>query len=112
MRRLNMSLALVGALAVLGLGAMALFSAGASARIPRQAPPAGPAPLGGVVTTMTIRREPQMRQLLRIPDEMAVVAVLAMGDPTLRATRLRRDPVESFTTIDTVDGTPLPGPSA
>jgi nitroreductase len=68
--------------------------------------------VGGVVTTMTIRREPEMRQLLRIPDELAVMAVLAMGYPTHRATRLRRDPVESFTTIDTVDGPALPGPSA
>lgn len=66
--------------------------------------------VGGVVTTMTIRREPEMRALLHIPDEMAVLAVLAMGYPTHRATRLRRAPVESFTTIDTVDGASLPGP--
>ncbi len=66
--------------------------------------------VGGVVTTMTIRREPEMRALLHIPDELAVMAVLAMGYPTHRATRLRRGPVESFTTIDTVDGPPLPGP--
>jgi nitroreductase len=66
--------------------------------------------VGGVVTTMTIRREPEMRSLLHIPDELAVMAVLAMGYPTHRATRLRRGPVESFTTIDTVDGPPLPGP--
>ena len=60
--------------------------------------------LGGVLTTMTVTREPQVRELLSVPDEFAMVAVLALGHPVHRPTRLRRDPVESFATIDSFDG--------
>ena len=67
--------------------------------------------LGGVLTTMTVVREAAMKDLLEIPEEYAVVAVLAMGHPLgPRPTRLRRAPVESFTTIDTFGGSPLAGP--
>jgi nitroreductase len=60
--------------------------------------------LGGVITTMTTTREPDVRALLGVPDTFAVAAVLALGYPVTRPTRLRRDPVESFATIDTFDG--------
>lgn len=60
--------------------------------------------LGGVVTTVAITREPELRALLRIPDHYAVAAVLAMGYPVHQPKRLRRDPVESFATVDTFDG--------
>ena len=63
--------------------------------------------VGGVVTTMAVTREPQLRDLLSIPDEFAVAAVLALGYPVSRATRLRREPVESFATLDTFDGPPV-----
>lgn len=66
--------------------------------------------LGGVVTTMVVTREPEVKALLAIPDHFAIAAVLAMGYPVKQPTRLRRDPVESFTTIDTFTGTPLPAP--
>jgi len=68
--------------------------------------------LGGVLTTMTVTREPELKALLAVPDEFAIVAVLALGYPRQRATRLRRDPVESFATIDTFDGPALAGPEA
>lgn len=68
--------------------------------------------LGGVLTTMTIRREPEMKALLGVPDEYAVVAVLAMGYPVSRPRKLRRGSVSSFATIDRFDGTPLPDPTA
>ncbi len=68
--------------------------------------------LGGVMTTVAIRHEPELRTLLHVPEELAVAAVLAMGYPTERATRLRRRPVETFTTIDTYDGPELRGPDA
>ena len=64
--------------------------------------------LGGVLTTMTIRREPAMRELLGIPDDFAVAAVVALGHPARQPTRLRREPVESFTTVDRVDGPAFP----
>lgn len=66
--------------------------------------------LAGVLTTMTVTREPAMKELLRVPDEFAVAAVLAMGYPVSRPTRLRRAPVESFATVDTFDGPAVAGP--
>jgi nitroreductase len=60
--------------------------------------------LGGVFTTMAVRQEPAVRQLLHVNEEMAVAGVLALGYPSQRVTRLRRSPVESFTTVDRADG--------
>lgn len=66
--------------------------------------------LGGVVTTMTVTREPEVKALLGAPPELAIAAVVAMGHPTHQPTRLRRDPVETFATVDRVDGAPITGP--
>ncbi|HWJ98531.1 MAG TPA: nitroreductase family protein [Acidimicrobiales bacterium] len=66
--------------------------------------------LGGVVTTMTTTREPEVRDLLRVPDEFALAAVLALGYPVKRPQNLRRDPVESFATVDAFDGPPVVSP--
>src|SRR5437879_3393485 len=52
--------------------------------------------LGGVLTTMPIREEPSLKQLLAVPEHVAVAGVLALGYPERRATKLRRNPVESF----------------
>jgi len=61
--------------------------------------------LGGVVTTMPIRREEDVKALLGAPAELALAAVLALGYPReAPPTRLRRAPVASFTTVDRVDG--------
>jgi nitroreductase len=60
--------------------------------------------LGGVMTTMLVRQEPQVRALLGVPDEFSVAAVLALGHPVVRPTRLRRAAVEDFTTTDHFDG--------
>ena len=37
--------------------------------------------LGGVITTMPIRREDDVKALLGAPDEMALAAVIALGHP-------------------------------
>lgn len=66
--------------------------------------------LAGVMTTMHVVREPEVRELLRVPDEFAVAAVLALGYPVHRPTRLRREPVESFATVDTFDGPSITAP--
>lgn len=66
--------------------------------------------LGGVVTTMTTTREPEVKALLRVPDEFAVAAVLALGYPVKRPRNLRRDPVDSFATVDAFDGPPVEAP--
>ncbi|MGH9078522.1 MAG: nitroreductase family protein, partial [Acidimicrobiales bacterium] len=63
--------------------------------------------LAGVMTTMAVRDEVAVRRLLRIPDTVAVAGVLALGSPVHQPTRLRRDPVEGFTTVDRFDGPSL-----
>jgi nitroreductase len=65
--------------------------------------------LAGVITTMLVRREPQVRELLGIPDSHAVAAVLALGHPVRQPTRLRRAPVEQFTAINRYGGPALEG---
>lgn len=66
--------------------------------------------LGGVLTTMLIREEDTVRRLLGAPDNWAVAAVVALGHPVHAARRLRRRAVSSFTTVDRIDGPPLPDP--
>ena len=60
--------------------------------------------LGGVITTMPIRREPDLRQLFSIPDTVAVAALIVLGRPVSPARRLRRVPVEEFARVDRYDG--------
>lgn len=63
--------------------------------------------LGGVITTMPIRREPELGSLLGLPRMHAMAAVAVLGHPRRRPTELRRDPVEDFATLDRFDGPPL-----
>jgi nitroreductase len=63
--------------------------------------------LAGVMTTMATRREAEVRTLLSVPDTFAVAAVLALGRPVHQPTKLRRDRVEDFATIDRFDGPPV-----
>ena len=63
--------------------------------------------LGGVITTMVTRDEPTAKQLLGVPDEYAVAALLALGHPRAQPRQLRRAAVADFTTIDRFDGPPL-----
>ena len=60
--------------------------------------------LGGVITTMNVRREPGVRELLGIPEQFALAAVVALGWPEHQPTRLSRAPVGSFATVDRCDG--------
>jgi nitroreductase len=62
---------------------------------------------GGTLTTMAVPEEAQIRDLLGIPDTHAVAALLPLGKPTRQLTRLRRRPVEEFTTRDRFDGPPF-----
>lgn len=66
--------------------------------------------LGGVLTTMPIRQEPALKELLGVPAPLVAAGVIALGYPAgPRATRLRRNPVESFTTVDRYDGAAFTG---
>jgi nitroreductase len=63
--------------------------------------------LGGVITTMATRREADVKALFGAGDELALAAVIALGQPVRRPKRLRRAPVDAFTTVDRVDGEPF-----
>lgn len=60
--------------------------------------------LGGVITTMAIRREAEVKALLGAPAEMVVAAVIALGHPVRAARRLRRAAVADFASVDRIDG--------
>jgi nitroreductase len=62
------------------------------------------AELGGVMTTALCRQEPAVKELLGIPEGFALAALVALGHPKTTVTKLKRNPVESFTTIDRFDG--------
>jgi len=63
--------------------------------------------LGGVMTTVAMRREQEVRQALKIPVTFALASVMALGYPATHVTKLSRRPVESFTTLDAFDGEPF-----
>jgi len=60
--------------------------------------------LGGVLTTFVTAAEQEVAPLLHLPEHHALVALVALGVPEHQSTKLRRNPVEAFTTIDTFDG--------
>jgi nitroreductase len=63
--------------------------------------------LGGVMTTVAIKNEPALREILSLPEEFAVAAVLALGYPQRSITKLKRREVSEFTTVDSFDGAPF-----
>ncbi len=65
--------------------------------------------LGGTLTTFVAAKEPDVKALFHIPDHHAVAAMLPIGKPVKQLTRLRRNPVNAFATVDTFDGDSLAG---
>jgi nitroreductase len=63
--------------------------------------------LGGVMTTFLSRAEAEAAPLLGLPPDHALVATIFLGVPTHQNTKLRRNAVESFASIDRFDGPPL-----
>jgi nitroreductase len=63
--------------------------------------------LAGVITTMAIRREREVKDLLGVPDPLVLAAVIALGRPVHQPRRLTRLPVEEFATVDRFDGAPF-----
>lgn len=66
--------------------------------------------LAGVITTMAVRREAEVKELLHVPEGVALAAVVALGYPVRQPRRLTRRPVEEFTTLDRFDGAPFGSP--
>ena len=64
--------------------------------------------LGAALTTLIIPVEPKVKELLRIPEEQALAALIAVGYPAdPLPTKLKRKAVEEFTTRDSFDGEPF-----
>ena len=61
--------------------------------------------LGGVLTTYLAGKEPEVQNVLGIPEHHAVAAMVPIGHPVKQLTKLKRLPVEDFTTVDQFDGT-------
>jgi nitroreductase len=65
---------------------------------------------GGVITTVLVRQEPAVKELLGIPEEHALACTIPLGRPARMVTKLRRNQVEDFTTLETFAGAPLSPP--
>lgn len=63
--------------------------------------------LGGVITTMCIHEEAEVKALFDAPDEMALAAVIALGHPVHRPQKLSRADVAAFARIDSLGGMPF-----
>jgi nitroreductase len=66
--------------------------------------------LSGVMTTMPVRQEDEVRALFGIPATVAVAALVVLGRPTTVPRRLRRAPGDSFAWVDRFEGAPLAAP--
>ena len=63
--------------------------------------------LGGVMTTMAIRQEADVKALFEAPDHLALAAVIALGRPVRQPRRLTRAPVAGFATVASPAGEPF-----
>jgi nitroreductase len=64
--------------------------------------------LGAALTTLLCVNEPQARELLSIPDEFAIAALIPVGYPERPLpTQLSRRPVQEIATVDGFAGAPL-----
>ena len=63
--------------------------------------------LGGVMTSVAVRREAELRALFDIPETVVAAALVVLGHPVHAARRLKRAPVSSFAWIDRYGGAPL-----
>ena len=64
---------------------------------------------GGTITTLAVAQEPKIQALLGLPSHVAVCAVIPLGRPVSRLTKLRRRPVAEFATRERWGGTPFGG---
>ncbi len=64
--------------------------------------------LGGVITTFASRAEEITGPLLGLPEHHALAATMFLGHPVKQPTRLKRQSIEHFATIDRFDGPTFP----
>ena len=62
---------------------------------------------GGTITTLATAQEPRIQQLLGLPAHVAVCAVMPLGRPARRLTKLKRKPVSDFAMRERWGGPPL-----
>jgi nitroreductase len=67
--------------------------------------------LAGTITTLPVSQEPKLQALLGLPAHVAVAAVMPLGRPTTRLTKLKRKPVSEFATLERWGGAPLASPA-
>jgi len=66
---------------------------------------------GGVITTVLVRQEPAVKELLHLPDDHAIACTIPLGRPAKEVRRLRRQPVEAFATSERFDGPAFGAPA-
>jgi nitroreductase len=62
---------------------------------------------GGVLTTAAVAEEPVVKDLLGIPDDYAVAALLPLGKPVRQLTKLKRKPVAEIASRERFGGQPF-----
>lgn len=62
---------------------------------------------GGTITTMAVAEEPAVRELLGVPQQYAVAAVVPLGRPVRQLTKLRRVAVAELARRERFDGEPF-----
>ena len=65
--------------------------------------------IAGVLTTAAIPEEDKAKELLGLPENHAIAALIPLGVPVKQLTKLSRRDVEEFTTLDQFDGPALTG---
>ena len=61
----------------------------------------------GTITTLATAQEPKIQELLGLPPHIAVCAVMPLGRPVQRLTKLKRKPVSEFAMRERWGGPPL-----
>ena len=61
----------------------------------------------GTITTLATAQEPKIQELLGLPSHVAVCAVIPLGRPVRRLTKLKRKPVSEFAMRERWGGPPL-----
>ena len=63
--------------------------------------------VGSRITALAIPAEAEWAELMSVPEGYGLAAVMTIGYPEWRATRLSRNPVESFARTESFEGPPL-----